>query len=88
MTLRDAQFPEAARCLTCQFWVTRQPGGTENRVGECRRLPPQIVSRTEDYSRPLGGGDFSEGISTSVDSEWPDTKDTDWCGEYRKDDGA
>lgn len=74
---------EAARCRSCQFWKM----GSSSEVGECRRLPPQIVSRTSDYSRSLGGGDYSEGISTSVDSEWPDTKAEDWCGEWRKDDG-
>lgn len=71
------------RCEACQFWVTTQPGGTPKRIGQCRRFPPQFVSEVSSYSRNLGGGDVSEGISTNTEADWPVTSSGDWCGEFK-----
>jgi hypothetical protein len=71
------------KCEQCRFWVTFSPGGTENREGNCRRFPPTpIASVYTDTPDERTGRSYSE-TSSAVESVWPETKATEWCGEYQ-----
>ena len=71
-----------AKCEHCQFWVTFQPGGTNGRVGQCRRFPPQITTRVYTNGPSENHGrDYAE-VESSTETEWPETKETNWCGEF------
>lgn len=75
-----------ARCQDCQFWV---PHKREERKGEgeCHRHAPQIVSTT--YSSTAGDyGAYREEVNSSIESQWPDTKSEDWCGDFQRDTGT
>jgi len=59
-------------CSTCRYW-NRLPFAKE--VGECRRLPPAVVNRTN-----IGKTAMAEESVT----EFPKTAATVWCGEYQE----
>lgn len=72
---REAFPTMKAQCMTCQFWERyKEPSGSA--CGFCLRFPPVPVARVESDS---------DGISSNVASEWPETRSNEWCGEYRKD---
>lgn len=76
---REAFPTMKAQCLTCQFWGPQEPpSGNVPAWGFCLRYPPVPVARVESDS---------DGISSNVAPEWPETRSNEWCGEYRKDEG-
>lgn len=71
-----------AKCEHCQFWMTLQPGGAQNRTGECRRFPPQLIASVyTDGPNERRGRGHTETYS-STETVWPETKSADWCGEF------
>jgi hypothetical protein len=79
---------DKAQCRDCQFWeefLMRGEGMPAR--GFCLRYPPVPIGRT-DSSTEGQRGEYRDVIATSVSPEWPETRENEWCGEYRKDDGA
>lgn len=71
-----------AKCGHCQFWVRCEPGGSETRIGQCRRFPPQITTRVyTNGPSEYHGRDFAE-VESSTETEWPQTLEKQWCGEF------
>lgn len=64
-------------CSTCQFWVTEQFANW----GCCCRYPPIPVSEPLNISDTSSNCNYS--IQGKICSIWPETKLTDWCGEYK-----
>jgi hypothetical protein len=63
-------------CWNCKFWKRKS-----DNLGECHRNAPQIVTTTE--SRTVGEtGVYREVVESYTRSEWPTTKDSNWCGEF------
>lgn len=54
-------------CAKCYCWVEVSKNTMVNRVGQCRRLPPQVVYDTEVDGEA---------------NVWPTTRDSDWCAEF------
>jgi len=74
-----------AQCRDCQFWQQyKDPSGNMPALGFCLRYPPVPVARSETDTETTR----REVISVTITSEWPETRETEWCGEFRKDDGA
>lgn len=71
-------------CKTCQFWVTLEPGGVKDRNGHCRRFPPQITTRVYTLAANENHGRSEPEVESSTVTEWPQVKDSDWCGEFSK----
>ena len=59
-------------CETCRFYY---------RQGECRRLPPQKVSREEYF--PSYDKDTPSTTEIVTVTEWPEVSEDDWCGEFK-----
>ena len=59
-----------ASCKRCRFWEFPLRFSVEH-MGTCRRFPPTISVSTHASGRP--GEAF-----------WPETRDTDWCGEFSR----
>jgi len=55
-------------CSNCVFWEA--PQSEPKQVGECRRYAP----------RPSVDGGHAE--RSTVFTTWPNTYESDWCGEF------
>lgn len=67
-------------CATCRFWRKIEP---HHSYADCRRLPPafdfSVLVRRDGY-----GADRDQiTVSRFPHARWPNTAETDWCGEYR-----
>ncbi len=62
------------RCDKCQFWM--RSSGDRQEVGECHRMPPQIISDS-DFACSI---DDTSGPTTGF---FPETLAKEWCGEWR-----
>ena len=54
-------------CKNCKFWKRWQKSINNITDGDCHKECPRIIT------------DEREGVYSSA---WPDTKPTDWCGEW------
>ena len=69
------------QCDGCLYWSMYHDGGKE--IGECRRHAPdktskyQLTNIEENESIP-------EHRRGKTLYEWPLTRKTDWCGEFRQ----
>ena len=70
---------QRAQCRSCQFWEQyKEPQGTMPAWGFCLRYPPVPVFRPDSHS----------GLTlSSVTPEWPETRENEWCGEFKQEDG-
>lgn len=66
MTKKAKPPPNERTCGNCRHWKDITEEGAEERVGECRRAPPQVLYDPED-------GAFGM---------WPFVTSSDWCGEH------
>lgn len=65
-------------CRTCLFY--RAPKPTEGSVGQCRRLPPQMLPVTfVSYS----GEGQTRTHTEERDANWPLVGEEEWCGEWK-----
>ena len=61
---------EANNCLNCEYWVCRKNHKKPDKTkGVCRRFPPTLYPK-------LGG-------RTNEPREFPITKGSTWCGEWK-----
>lgn len=63
-------------CANCRFWgVTR--GTVEG--GDCRRRAPIIIA-----AHLKNDGDRIEDPDSALLAYWPNTGETEWCGEWER----
>ena len=60
------------KCETCKYWSAYSDNKSK---GTCRKDTPKV---TVDI-----GGAFGF-YGTSVETHWPETAYTEWCGQYEK----
>lgn len=56
------------QCNACQYW--------EQAGGKCHVFPPQVVSILSVTNGAITG--------SSAITQWPLTKPTSWCGQFKK----
>lgn len=81
------------RCEACKFWKLDEHScdsdePTGNKVGYCRRNPPQVVSAFFEMRRQVNADDpdldQEYNVPPNPGEAWfPRTWDLSWCGEYR-----
>ena len=64
---------EMKRCKTCRWWSGIRDGESFFNKGDCRISAPMLVQ----------WGSLSDGIE--VNTRWPRTEETDWCGSWDAD---
>jgi hypothetical protein len=63
------------RCDECRFWVRNE--NIEREGGDCRLKAPRMLGE-------VFIGDKSVGCEAeSLVASWPNTKPSDWCGEFQ-----
>lgn len=62
-----------ASCGSCRFWVLT------GEAGDCRRRAPTITKQS------LWPSDSAD-VETALIAYWPNTGETEWCGEYEEED--
>lgn len=65
----------SSKCADCQFW---ERWGTER--GGCHRMPPITGFRVEGAQNQYQSVQVT--ITTSHNPIWPNTNQSDWCGEF------
>ena len=67
-------------CETCRWW---ERWGSE--FGGCHRLPPVTPNFNVTARKPGGyGSDAVEVVMQSISRPlWPNTSQSDWCGEHQ-----
>lgn len=69
-------------CSNCKFWDAFQ--SEENKgIGVCRRYPPQITTRVYTNGTNENAGRMEPEVESSTETEWPETCDDAWCGEFK-----
>ena len=68
-------------CSTCRFWKRDQRPECRE-LGACRRMPPQVVTRVYTLDANENYGRYEAEVESTSETEWPETKASDWCGEY------
>ena len=67
------------QCDRCEWWKPKIDKGTQ-KGGNCHRKPPAILPW---LAREQGAYDPVAVTATqSYESEWPETKANDFCGEF------
>ena len=68
-------------CKGCRFWFKGEPQFV---YGYCRRYPPQA-----GFTFNVKPGRWGEGGEATISrnpsaTEYPNSHETDWCGEFRE----
>lgn len=67
-------------CKNCKWWYKAEE---QYVYGECHRLPP-----TPDFDFSITPSKWGEGGSGTISRRakpiYPNTHETDWCGEFRE----
>ena len=66
-------------CGSCAFWSPNY--SDELDTGRCRRYPPTIIPLTPQQLLKNEDLDVFDALDASV---FPETCNTEWCGEFRK----
>jgi hypothetical protein len=75
--------PAYIQCQSCAFWQQHTDAkGDVPAWGFCLRYPPVAVARVESDTQGEFGN-YHERVSSSVTTEWPETRANEWCGEWQ-----
>jgi hypothetical protein len=74
------------KCEDCKYWKKnknnlhdlRRTYNDESFLGFCRRTLPKGVQYTSDENEIAAGNPQGQYYA-----HWPETKETDWCGEFQ-----
>lgn len=66
-------------CETCKHWFKGEPQFT---YGYCKRFPPQPGFQFNVRPGKWGEGGEATITRTPGATEYPNTKNDDWCGEH------
>ena len=69
----------AGKCRGCKWWECELP--EQYTFGFCHRHPPQTEKHVAVKNARFGeGGELT--ITDTRQPAWPNTAETDWCGEW------
>ena len=68
-------------CKNCKFWKQHEREEARG-AGFCRRFPPQITTRVYTLGTNENAGRYEPETESSTETEWPETKAAEWCGEH------
>ena len=66
-----------ATCASCRWWLRHEPFHV---YGDCRRFPP--LNTLSVSGREVMGGRVEVSMVSHPQASWPNTHESDWCGEH------